>query len=236
MAVEAATNRLEALVEKIDSDLDYAVLKLSNEFSEKFEDGLPSEINPVELIERLRKAKQEFKVLMKESDDIESKQKAIIQALCRATSEQMNKVLELQRHAGMQPNANTDNEELVILRQECGTAENMKVDDVSTDLKKYGKLTTTCRSGSNDFDPVTEEEFMNVSDLVRGRSKLEDVNQVYNALFTYFQKHRKVSRLTLKDMTKLGLKVSGATGSAKLKVLRTLNIIEISKDGSVKMV
>ena len=31
-------------VEKIDSDLDYAVLKLSNEFSEKFEDGLPSEV------------------------------------------------------------------------------------------------------------------------------------------------------------------------------------------------
>jgi hypothetical protein len=45
-----------------------------------------------------------------------------MQALCRATSEQMNKVVELQRHAGMQPNANTDNEELVILRQECGTA------------------------------------------------------------------------------------------------------------------
>jgi hypothetical protein len=44
-----------------------------------------------------------------------------MQELCRATSEQMNKVVELQRHAGMQPNANTDNEELVILRQECGT-------------------------------------------------------------------------------------------------------------------
>jgi hypothetical protein len=41
-----------------------------------------------------------------------------------------------------------------------------------------GKQTTTCRTASNDFDPVTEEEFMSVSDLVRGRSKLEDVNQV----------------------------------------------------------
>jgi hypothetical protein len=41
-----------------------------------------------------------------------------------------------------------------------------------------GKLTTTCRTASNDFEPVTEEEFMSVSDLVRGRSKLEDVNQV----------------------------------------------------------
>jgi hypothetical protein len=41
-----------------------------------------------------------------------------------------------------------------------------------------GKLTTRCRTASNDFDPVTEEEFTSVSDLVRGRSKLEDVNQV----------------------------------------------------------
>ena len=31
-------------VEKIDSDLNYAVLKLSNKFSESFENGLPSEV------------------------------------------------------------------------------------------------------------------------------------------------------------------------------------------------
>ncbi len=52
-------------------------------------------------------------------------------------------------------------------------------------LRTDGKLNTTCRSASNDFLPVTEEEFMGVSDLVRGRSKLEDVNQVrrfYNTL------------------------------------------------------
>ena len=32
-------------------------------------------MNPVELIERLQKAKQEFKMLMKQSDEIELKQK-----------------------------------------------------------------------------------------------------------------------------------------------------------------
>lgn len=31
-------------VKKVDSDLNYAVLKLSNEFGESFEDGLPSEV------------------------------------------------------------------------------------------------------------------------------------------------------------------------------------------------
>ena len=60
-----------------------------------------------------------------------------MQALCRATSEQMNKVLELQRHAGMQPSANTDNEELVILRQECGTA------GITVHLIDYCKLVSS---------------------------------------------------------------------------------------------
>ena len=31
-------------MEKVESDLNYAVLKLSNEFSKGFEDGLPSEV------------------------------------------------------------------------------------------------------------------------------------------------------------------------------------------------
>lgn len=41
-----------------------------------------------------------------------------------------------------------------------------------------GNESTTCISRGNDFQPVTEEEFISVSDLVRGRSKLEDVNKV----------------------------------------------------------
>ncbi|XP_028400409.1 spindle and kinetochore-associated protein 2-like isoform X2 [Dendronephthya gigantea] len=221
MAVEAAVNRLEALVEKIDADLNYAVLKLSNGFDKSSEDGLRSGINPVRLIERLQKAKQDFRTLMKESDEIETNQKTISQELSRLTSDQIRMVNKLQLHTGMQQSStHVDNEEFRILHQEC-------VPDLMQN--------TTCRSLDSAFQPVTENEFMSISDLVRGRSKLEDVNQVYDVLFTYFQKNRKASCLTLKEMTKLGLKVTGATGNAKLKVLKTLKIIDIGKDGSVKM-
>ena len=34
------------------------------------------------------------------------------------------------------------------------------------------------RAESKDFVPVTQQEFLSVSELVRGRSKLEDVNKV----------------------------------------------------------
>ena len=48
--------------------------------------------------------------------------KAIVQELCRITSEQTDKVQELQLHSGMQPrNTNADSDELAILQQQCGT-------------------------------------------------------------------------------------------------------------------
>ncbi|EGD81895.1 hypothetical protein PTSG_02581 [Salpingoeca rosetta] len=89
------------------------------------------------------------------------------------------------------------------------------------------------------FEPVTEEEFMSVSDLVRGRSKLTDVNKVYQALFEHFTKQKgKKSRfqpetapLTVKEMSSMGLKITGKTGEAKLQVLKALRIISMSNKG-----
>jgi hypothetical protein len=41
--------------------------------------------------------------------------------------------------------------------------------------------------------------------------------------------------LTPTDMHKMGLRVTGKTGDAKLKVLRALKILSISKKGDVKL-
>ena len=48
--------------------------------------------------------------------------KAIVQGLCRITSEQTSKVQELQLHSGMQPSdTNADSDELVVLQERCAT-------------------------------------------------------------------------------------------------------------------
>lgn len=89
--------------------------------------------------------------------------------------------------------------------------------------------------GKHEFVPVDEREFLTVSELVRGRVKLQDVNKVYDVLFHHFKKNKHSSSLTPKDLTKMGLKVTGATGGAKLKVLRALKVIVIDNKGAVKM-
>jgi len=83
---------------------------------------------------------------------------------------------------------------------------------------------------------ITKEEFLSVSSLVRGRSTLEAVNQVYEAMFKYYKSRRekgihKMDYLSLQQITNLGCKITGQTGEAKLSVLRNLGAIEVNKQG-----
>eukprot|EP00042_Codosiga_hollandica_P022358 m.81988 g.81988 ORF g.81988 m.81988 type:complete len:86 (-) comp50763_c0_seq2:109-366(-) len=81
--------------------------------------------------------------------------------------------------------------------------------------------------------PVTESEFEGVSELIRGRVKLTEVNHTYEIVFAQFSGKRQSTPLTIANMSELGLRITGATGEAKLKVLRALKIISISKTGDV---
>ncbi|RUS70564.1 hypothetical protein EGW08_021678, partial [Elysia chlorotica] len=92
------------------------------------------------------------------------------------------------------------------------------------------------RESSSEFVEVSAEEFASVSELIRGRSKLEDVNRTYSLLWDHFKVQDNTKDLTPKDMNTMGLRVSGATGQAKLKVLRALKLCKIDKAGNVNLV
>jgi len=84
--------------------------------------------------------------------------------------------------------------------------------------------------------PITNEEFLAVSSLIRGRCTLEAVNQVYEAMFKYYKSRREkgtksLDYLTPRQLTTMGCKVTGVTGEAKLSVLRNLGVIEMNKQG-----
>jgi hypothetical protein len=82
------------------------------------------------------------------------------------------------------------------------------------------------------FVPVTKEEFNSVSELIRTRKlTLESVNKVYRCIWDHFKKNRKSPPLTTIQMVNMGLRITGATGEANLKVLRSLKIIKIEKSG-----
>ena len=103
------------------------------------------------------------------------------------------------------------------------------------EAKKDEAVDTSARCMAT-YIPVQIEEFSGLSSLVRGRSKLDDVNKVYDIIFKHFNnteldaKERK-KPLTIKQLTKLGAKVSGQTGESRLSTLRSLKIITMSKSG-----
>ncbi|XP_072163442.1 SKA complex subunit 2-like isoform X2 [Diadema setosum] len=91
------------------------------------------------------------------------------------------------------------------------------------------------RAQTDDIVPVTEEEFASVSDLIRGRAKLDDINRVYRRLYDHFRTEGNKGSLSVPDMSKMGMRITGATGEAKLKTLRALKIINITRTGAVKL-
>ncbi|XP_064612706.1 spindle and kinetochore-associated protein 2-like isoform X1 [Liolophura sinensis] len=92
------------------------------------------------------------------------------------------------------------------------------------------------RKDSAECIEVTQEEFESVSSLVRGRVRLVDVNHTYQRLWQHFIDEGNSEDLSTQDMHKMGLKVTGATGEAKLKVLKSLKLITMTKKGNVNMV
>uniref|UniRef100_A0A2C9LTK4 Protein FAM33A n=1 Tax=Biomphalaria glabrata TaxID=6526 RepID=A0A2C9LTK4_BIOGL len=115
------------------------------------------------------------------------------------------------------------------------------VEGKPSDLKSQNKIEMISvsaydkRKSSPEFIEINTDEFMSVSDLVRGRVKLEDLNRTYRLLWQHFKEEGNKAPLTQKEMNNMGLRVSGATGEAKLKILRSLKLCEISRAGDVKL-
>ncbi|XP_014769960.1 spindle and kinetochore-associated protein 2 isoform X2 [Octopus bimaculoides] len=91
------------------------------------------------------------------------------------------------------------------------------------------------RKDTDEFIPLTVEEFEKVSTLVRRNIKLGDVNACYHALWQHFKVEKNTQALSPKDMYNMGMRVSGASGEAKLKILRALKLLHLSAKGHAKL-
>ncbi|XP_078363210.1 SKA complex subunit 2-like isoform X2 [Oculina patagonica] len=244
-AMEPAVDKLEALFQKAESDLNYISLRLETEFSQQFADSGQEQLNPIKLLQRINQAKTRFKCLSEQAAHTNSQQQ-LIQAGLR---DQMLACQDLLRHsqkcAGLLVLEKNDDElflQASVSRLRIGISEqstdeedkeNKSVRDENTQQQEA--VVKPIYRGTKELLPIEEKEFLTVSKLVRGRVKLHDVNKVYEVLFHHFKKNKNSTSLTPKDMTKMGLKVTGATGEAKLKVLRALKVIVIDNKGAVKM-
>ncbi|XP_068749539.1 spindle and kinetochore-associated protein 2-like isoform X2 [Montipora capricornis] len=231
--MDPAVDKLEALFQKAESDLNYISLRLETEFSQQFAESGQDELNPITLLERVNKAKMRFKSLSEEIVCIYSKQEEIQDGLRKKMLACQGLLRDLQQGAGLSVLDITADEQLLQgleIRLRIDTASSQQSSDEEEKENKNTENQVKADTqqsavkpnsrGRKEFIPINETEYLSVSDLVRGRAKRQDVNKVYEVLFQHFKKNKNSPSLTPKEMTKMGLKVTGATGEAKLKVVR----------------
>lgn len=264
--LEPAVEKMEAMFRKADSNLEYLSRKLNDDFQQGLGDAGNLELSPIEMKQRLLQVKKEFKSLQEDAENIKKAQEEMMSQFKGQLAEAARAIQSLQSATGIDiedsSEAQASIEALLGIKLTTGMSQHLK--QVSNNSSKEGSTEspqqdgspgeaqamssspTGCqeedvspadlRSSGKEFVPVHESEFQSVSEFVRGRSTLSDVNRTYRKLYDHFQEEPQSAPLTVKEMTSMGMRVTGATGQAKLKVLRALKIITISNKGDVKLI
>ncbi|XP_013412161.1 spindle and kinetochore-associated protein 2 [Lingula anatina] len=261
--MEAAVDKLEAMFQKADSDLNYISRKLDTEFAADAEHS--TQPNPAKMLEKIADIKKEYSVLVKEAEAIKDAQKEAVTFFQTQLMSACEALQRLQNQAGMeeseksaelhnlesllgvqlpsveaqktQSDSNQDSQAVAQDPDEGSSANQRVAPSVAEAGNNFPVLSAreTRENQSNDFLEVTEQEFLSVSNLIRGRVKLEDVNKTYQGLWDHFKEEGNSKPLTTAEMHKMGLRITGQTGEAKLKVLRALKLINLSSKGDVTL-
>lgn len=83
-----------------------------------------------------------------------------------------------------------------------------------------------------EFMPIGEAEFAGVSDFIKGKVQLEDVNRCWLAIFGELYVKNRAS-LSLAQINAMNIKCASKTERAKITVLRALQRVKLSPDESM---
>ncbi|XP_061163631.1 spindle and kinetochore-associated protein 2-like [Saccostrea echinata] len=259
--MESKVEVLEAMFQKAESDLNFLSRKLDFEFDQNNEEN---KTNPSQMLQKIADIKKEFSSIVQEAAAIQEAQKEAMAQFQSQLLGACQLLQKIQEQGSLESEEKP--EELVKLEELLGvnlphyqsdtTASNSQ-QEVDQSQPANSNLTFTLnaksteetesqtketlspaerRSQSSEFIELSEEEFDSVPSLVKGRVKLSDVNMTYRVLWRHFKEEENSNPLGPSEMYKIGLKVSGATGEAKLKVLRALKLCTISNKMEVKLV
>ncbi|XP_022802436.1 spindle and kinetochore-associated protein 2-like isoform X2 [Stylophora pistillata] len=187
--MEPAVDKLEALFQKAESDLNYISLRLETEFSQQFLDKGQEQLNPIKLLQRINQAKVQFKNLSEQASQIHSQQQEIQAYVRNQILACQDLLCHSQKCAGLMVMEKSDDERFLqtsvsSIRKDTASSE-LSTDEEDKENKSEGTESKTQQEsdikpvnrGKHEFVPVDEREFLTVSELVRGRVKLQDVNK-----------------------------------------------------------
>lgn len=246
--ITQAVDQLEALLLRAEADLSYVHRKLDTELGGKFDVAGSEQLNPLRILARIRDLKADIDGVALRNKQLWADKQGVSKQLKELVQDTRADVAGLQSRCGIEvvPVSHDEEALLEIAEKPDAAAADPAPGGHTSQPSGSSKSTDTVPAAPEreycEYTAVTEEEFMGVSEFVRGRCKLNDVNDVYKQLCCHFtelksSKKRRVAPLGPRDMSTMGLKVSGATGQAKLKVLRALKIIDINKkDKAVSLI
>ncbi|XP_068124747.1 spindle and kinetochore-associated protein 2 [Hyperolius riggenbachi] len=100
--METAVNKLEALFQKAESDLDYIEQKLEFEIRKSLPEESTTQDNPTKLLEQLASVKSRFKSLSTQLDKIASDQQKSVDGIQQTIANTLKMVQLLQQQTDLQ--------------------------------------------------------------------------------------------------------------------------------------
>ncbi|XP_007904376.1 spindle and kinetochore-associated protein 2 [Callorhinchus milii] len=229
--METAVNKLEAMFQKAESDLDYIEHKLEFELVKILPQNVSSKNNPVKLLEIAKVIKSRYRDLSAEADQIAAEQRESMDFIRSQLATTLQVLHKLQEQSDLKFPPLTEEEQAAI--------QNILKFEVSVDAGPSESSEDACAESTKpiaadegpEFEPISGKMFKSVPQDVRLTVKLPDLNTFYRQLFDHFKKNKDCTPLSVLKMNKLNMKVT----EAKIKTLKTLEVIQLDKKGHVRL-
>nr|XP_025035098.1 spindle and kinetochore-associated protein 2 isoform X1 [Pelodiscus sinensis] len=222
-------NKLLFQFQKAESDLDYIQHKLEFEIMKNLPDNPSAEENPVILLKELSVMKSRYRMLCAQLKEISIEQRESISCIHATLENTMKMVQALQQHADLELSPLSEEEQTAAQQLACKI---VKGTEPPVEEPLCSLPTVPVPDRESQFKPVTKEMFMAVPRTIRSTDKLVDLNSFYRELFNYFVLNKNSAPLSVAQMSKMNMK---ATNSS-LKILKELSIVEIDKQGNVRLI
>ncbi|KAJ8266541.1 hypothetical protein GJAV_G00131620, partial [Gymnothorax javanicus] len=218
--METTVNKLEAMFQKAEADLEYMEKRMKFEFMTNYPENGEKE-NPVKLLENLSAIKVRHKALCSQVEQITAEQKQSVELI----KSHLNTTMQLVE--ALQQNADTEIPPLTEREKEAAEVLGLAI---SRNVTEPAPLLSQDLSTSKSVE-LSEADFEAVPGSVRSNTKLADLNAFYKQLLEYFSANKN-RPLSLQQMKKMNMKAN----DSMLKTLKHLSIVELDKKGLVHLV
>ncbi|XP_062870001.1 spindle and kinetochore-associated protein 2 isoform X2 [Trichomycterus rosablanca] len=222
--METAVDKLEAMFQKAEADIQYVEKRLKFDFVTSARDSGTVEGNPVQLLETLAAIKSRHAALCAQVEDIAAEQKRSMDSIRSHLNGTVRLVEELQSTADVEVPPLSE-EEQEARDSLCSSVSALSVQVLS---EPPGQEESKSQEKPEE---VSEDEFETVPRSVRGSVKLSEVNVLYRQLMDHFSSESSRAALSLQKMKKLNMKPSDSA----LRTLQHLSLIQLDKKGHVTL-